>query len=205
MSRLSDDQMEFGMKILSMLIRAGVKPDNAWIMMNRIITEELNDRKKLQPMKLSTHLSLSEVTKSDRAIRFSIDNNPTEEHLANLKLLAEKIFEPIRIHFGKPIFVSSGYRSKALNAVTPGSSLNSQHSTGEALDLDQDSANTGITNKMVFDYIKDNLEFDQLIWEYGNNINPNWVHVSYESTGRQRKQILRCVKVNGLPKYSPYK
>ena len=205
MSRLSDDKIEFGMKILSMLIRAGVKPDDAQIMMNRIITEELNDRKITNHMKLSTHLSLSEVINSDSAKRLGIDNTPSAEHLANLKLIAEKVFEPIRLHFGKPILISSGYRSKALNAATPGASLTSQHSTGEALDLDQDSAGTGITNKMVFDYIKANLEFDQLIWEYGNDINPNWVHVSYESTGKQRKQILRCVRVNGLPKYAPYK
>jgi hypothetical protein len=156
-------------------------------------------------MKLSAHLSLSEVTNSGEAKRLGIDNTPSPEHLANLKLIAEKVFEPIRLHFGKPILISSGYRSKALNAATPGASLTSQHSTGEALDLDQDSAGTGITNKMVFDYIKNNLEFDQLIWEYGNDINPNWVHVSYESTGKQRKQILRCIRVNGLPKYAPYK
>lgn len=205
MTRLSDDQIEFGMKILSMLIRAGVKPEEAQIMMNRIITQEIDHRKKIDPMQISTHLSLKEVTNSDRAKRFGIDNTPTTEHLVNLRLIAEKIFEPIRLHFGKPILISSGYRSKELNDKTPGASLTSQHSTGEALDLDQDSANTGITNKMVFDYIKDNLEFDQLIWEYGNSKNPDWVHVSYESTGKQRKQILRCVRVNGLPKYAPYK
>lgn len=205
MTRLSDDQIEFGMKILSMLIRAGVKPEDAQIMMNQIITQEIDHRKKIDPMQISTHLSLKEVTNSDRAKRLGIDNTPTAEHLANLRLIAEKIFEPIRLHFGKPILISSGYRSKQLNESTPGSSLKSQHSTGEALDLDQDSSNTGITNKMVFDYIKDNLEFDQLIWEYGNSKNPDWVHVSYESTGKQRKQILRCVRVNGLPKYAPYK
>jgi zinc D-Ala-D-Ala carboxypeptidase len=155
--------------------------------------------------KISDHLSLAEVTNSDNAKRLGIDNTPTPEHLANLKLLAEKVFEPIRAHFGKPIKVSSGYRSAALNKVTPGSSKTSQHSSGEALDLDQDSMSTGITNKMIFDYIKANLEFDQLIWEYGTDTNPDWVHVSYESTGKQRKQILRCKRVNGKPSYSPYK
>lgn len=155
--------------------------------------------------KISQHLSLNEVTKSATAKRLGIDNTPTPEHLANLKLLAEKIFEPIRKHFGKPIFISSGYRSKALNEATPGSSATSQHCSGEALDLDQDSARTGVTNRQVFDFIKDNLEFDQLIWEYGTDNNPDWVHVSYESKGKQRKQVLRCRRVNGKPQYSHYK
>jgi hypothetical protein len=156
-------------------------------------------------MKLSEHLTLSEVTKSDTAKRLGIDNNPTPEHLANLKLLAENIFEPIRKHFGKPIFLSSGYRSKALNSAVPGSSSTSQHCSGEALDLDQDGKQTGVTNKMVFDYIKNNLNFDQLIWEFGTDSNPDWVHVSWESTGKQRKMILKATRVNGKPVYSPWK
>jgi zinc D-Ala-D-Ala carboxypeptidase len=156
-------------------------------------------------MKLSKHLTLEEVTRSNTAKRLDINNDPTPEHLANLKLLAEKVFEPIRLHFKKPIFVSSGYRSKALNDATPGASRTSQHSTGEALDLDQDSMNTKITNKMVFDFIKDNLEFDQLIWEFGTDANPDWVHVSYESTGKQRKQILKAVRANGRVSYLPWK
>ncbi len=156
-------------------------------------------------MKISEHLSLIEVSTSDTAKRLGIDNTPKGDHLENLKLLAEKVFEPIRAHFGKPIKLSSGYRSKALNESIPGSSKTSQHCTGEALDLDQDNAGTGVTNKQVFDYIKDNLEFDQLIWEYGTDANPDWVHVSYESTGKQRKQILRCKRVGGKPSYSPFK
>jgi hypothetical protein len=156
-------------------------------------------------MKLSEHLNLLEVTKSDTAKRLGIDNNPTPEHLANLKLLAENVFEPIRKHFGKPIFLSSGYRSKALNSAVPGSSSTSQHCSGEALDLDQDGKSTGVTNKMVFDYIKDNMNFDQLIWEFGTDKNPDWVHVSWESTGKQRKQILKATRVNGKPVYSPWK
>lgn len=154
---------------------------------------------------ISKHLSLNEVTRSSTAKRLGIDNTPTPEHLRNLKLLAEKIFEPIREHFGTPIGVSSGYRSLALNEATPGSSRTSQHCTGEALDLDQDSMGTGVTNRQVFDFIRNNLEFDQLIWEYGTKENPDWVHVSYESSGKQRKQVLRCTRVNGKPKYSPYK
>ena len=155
-------------------------------------------------MQLSEHLNLNEVTTSGTAKRLGIDNTPTPEHLANLKLVAEKIFEPIRKHFGKPIKVSSGYRSKALNAAVPGSSLTSQHCSGEALDLDQDGMTTGITNKMVFEYVKNNLNFDQLIWEFGTDSNPDWVHVSWESTGKQRKQILKATRVNGVAKYTAW-
>lgn len=156
-------------------------------------------------MKLSEHLSLNEVIISETAKRLGIDNNPTPEHLNNLKLVAENVFEPIRKHFGKPIKVSSGYRSKALNSATPGSSLTSQHCSGEALDLDQDGMTTGVTNKMVFDFVKDNLNFDQLIWEFGTDKNPDWVHVSWESTGKQRKMILKATRVNGKSVYSPWK
>jgi hypothetical protein len=156
-------------------------------------------------MQLSEHLSLAEVTYSETAKRLGISNEPTPEHLAAFKLLAEHIFEPIRKHFGKPIKVSSGYRSAALNAITPGSSATSQHCKGEALDLDQDGMPTGITNKMVFDYIKGNLNFDQLIWEYGTDANPDWVHVSYSASGTQRKQVLRCKRnAAGQPVYTNF-
>lgn len=148
-------------------------------------------------MKLSTHLDLSEVIRSDSAKRNGISNMPTKEHIANFMLLAEKIFEPIREHFGVPIRISSGYRSKELNEKIGGSST-SQHSSGEALDIDNDG--TTITNKQIFDYIKDNLEFDQLI----NEFNYSWVHVSYKSTGKQRKQILEAYKDGGASKYKPY-
>ena len=155
-------------------------------------------------MNLSENLTLAEVIKSSTAKRLGIDNTPTDQHLENLKLVAKHIFQPIREHFNKPINVSSGYRSKALNDATPGSSATSQHCSGEALDLDQDSMNTDVTNKMVFEFIKNNLNFDQLIWEFGTDQNPDWVHVSYESTGRQRKQILKAVRVNGKTTYKPW-
>jgi hypothetical protein len=154
-------------------------------------------------MKLSQHLSLSEVTRSESAKRNGISNMPTEQHIANFKLLAEKVFEPVRVHFGVPIHISSAYRSIELNRVVKGS-LTSQHCTGEAIDVDMDGSPSGVTNKMVFDYIKDNLEFDQLIWEFGTKDNPDWVHVSYESTGRQRKQVLKAVRANGKTTYQNY-
>jgi hypothetical protein len=154
-------------------------------------------------MKLSEHLNLSEVTRSETAKRRGISNEPTPEHLENFKKLAENIFEPIRKHFGKPIHLSSGYRSKALNAAI-GGSASSQHCKGEAIDIDMDGSSNGVTNKMVFDYIKANLNFDQLIWEFGTKDNPDWVHVSYETTGKQRKQVLRAVKAGGKTTYQVY-
>jgi hypothetical protein len=155
-------------------------------------------------MQLSKNLTLAEVTRSETAKRKGISNMPTPEHIENFKKLAENIFQPIREHFGVPIHISSGYRSKALNTAI-GGSLSSQHCQGEAIDIDMDGSSNGITNKMVFDFIKDNLVFDQMIWEFGTDKNPDWVHVSYESTGKQRKQILKAVKTNGKTSYVPYK
>ena len=146
---------------------------------------------------------MSEVTRSESAKRKGISNMPTEAHIANFKLLAEKVFQPIREHFRCPIHISSGYRSKELNAAI-GGSLTSQHCQGEAIDIDMDGTPNGVTNRMVFDFIKDNLEFDQLIYEFGDSNNPDWVHVSYESSGKQRKQILRATRVNGKTSYSIY-
>jgi len=154
-------------------------------------------------MKLSEHLDLSEVIRSESAKRKGISNMPTLEHIENFKLLAEKVFQPIREHFRCPIHISSGYRSKELNAAI-GGSLTSQHCSGEAIDIDMDGTPNGVTNKMVFDYIKDNLDFDQLIYEFGDSKNPDWVHVSYESSGKQRKQVLKAVRNNGKTSYLVY-
>jgi zinc D-Ala-D-Ala carboxypeptidase len=153
-------------------------------------------------MQLSKNLVLAEVIRSETAKRKGISNMPTPEHIENFKKLAENVFQPIRDHFGVPIHISSGYRSKALNKAI-GGSLTSQHCQGEAIDIDMDG--TSITNKQIFDFIKDNLVFDQMIWEFGTDKNPDWVHVSYESTGKQRKQILKAVKIKGKTSYLPYK
>jgi hypothetical protein len=153
-------------------------------------------------MQLSKNLALSEVTRSETAKRKGISNMPTPEHIENFKKLAEKVFQPIRDHFGVPIRISSGYRSKELNTAI-GGSLSSQHCQGEAIDIDMDG--TSITNAQIFHFIKDNLNFDQLIAEFPVNSNPAWVHVSYESTGKQRKQILVAKKVGGATKYIAYK
>lgn len=151
-------------------------------------------------MKISQHLDLSEVIRSESAKRNGISNMPTGEHIANFIILAEKIFEPVREHFGVPIHISSGYRSAALNKCVGGSAT-SQHCKGEAIDIDMDGTSNGVTNKMVYDYIKDNLKFDQLIWEFGNDTNPDWVHVSY-SEGKNRGQKLKAIKSNGKTSYT---
>ena len=157
---------------------------------------------KQNKMQLSKNLSLAEVMRSETAKRKGISNMPTPEHIENFKLLAENVFQPIREHFGVPIHISSGYRSKALNTAV-GGSLSSQHCSGEAIDIDMDG--TSVTNAQIFNYIKDNLNFDQMIWEFGTDSNPDWVHVSYESTGKQRKQILKAVKSAKGTSYLPYK
>jgi hypothetical protein len=162
-------------------------------------------------MQLSKNLALAEVTRSETAKRKGISNMPTPEHIENFKKLAENVFQPIRDHFGCPIHISSGYRSEALNKAIGGAGKmvngkyvpSSQHCTGEAIDIDMDG--TSITNKQVFDYIKEHLSFDQLIWEFGTDANPDWVHVSFESTGKQRKQVLKAVKKGSATTYVPFK
>lgn len=150
-------------------------------------------------MKLSENLELAEVLRSESAKRNGIANVPTKEHIENLKALAVNIFQPIRNHFKVPIRISSGYRSKELNKRIGGSQT-SQHSKGQAIDIDQDG--TSITNKQVFDFILNNLDFDQLIWEFGTNDNPDWVHVSYSNNNR--KQVLRAYKLHNKTVYVPY-
>ena len=162
-------------------------------------------------MQLSKNLELSEVTRSETAKRKGISNMPTPEHIENFKKLAENVFQPIRDHFGVPIRISSGYRSEALNKAIGGAGkvvngkyvASSQHCKGEAIDIDMDGSS--ITNKQVFDFIKENLNFDQLIWEFGTSINPDWVHVSFDSEGKQRKQVLKAVKQGAGTSYVPYK
>ena len=150
-------------------------------------------------MKISPHLNLAELTRSETAKRNGIDNTPTAEHLENFKLLADKVFEPIREHFKTPIFISSGYRSKELNELIKGSPT-SQHCKGQAIDIDMDGGNGEVTNRMIFDFIKNKLDFDQLIWEFGTDFNPDWVHVSYVK-GKNRKQKLKAIRSGGKTSY----
>ena len=150
-------------------------------------------------MKLSNNLSVTEVTKSNTAKRWGISNEPTIEHLENLKAIALNIFQPARNYFKKPIFVSSGYRSEALNEKI-GGSKKSQHSKGQALDLDAHIFG-GLTNQQLFKFISDHTDFDQLIWEFGTDEEPDWVHVSYTSDRINRGEKLKAYKANNVTKY----
>jgi hypothetical protein len=153
-------------------------------------------------MKLSEHLDLSEVTRSESAKRNGISNMPTPEHIQNFKLLAEHIFEPIRHYFNVPIRISSGYRSKELNAIILGSSKTSDHCFGRAIDIDNDG--TSISNNQIFYFIKDNLKFKQLIFEFPVNGKASWIHVSYEP-GNLKNEILIAKKLYGKTIYIKYK
>ena len=151
-------------------------------------------------MNLSKNLTLAEVTKSTTAKRLGINNTPDDWVTENLRQVAINIFQPLRETFGCPIYVSSGYRSAELNTAIGGSSR-SQHVEGRALDLDADVFG-GCTNSQIFNWIKENLEFDQLIWEFGDDDNPDWVHVSYVYDGINRKRCLKaCRDDNGKTYY----
>jgi hypothetical protein len=152
--------------------------------------------------KISNHITYIEAVYSDTAKRLGIDNTPNGGQLERMKTLAEKVFEPLREYFKVPIYISSFFRSEALN-IAIGGAKNSQHMFGEAMDID--AQNYGkVTNKELFLYIKDNLEFDQLIWEFGNNEEPDWIHVSYTYKYQLRKQVLKAIKINGTTSYIPY-
>ena len=137
-------------------------------------------------MKISKYISYNEATKSQTAIRHGIKNEPTAEQLQHMKIVGTTCFDPNREFYGKPLRVSSFFRSLELNRKV-GGAKNSQHLKGQAIDID---AGSKIENKKLFDFAKDNLEFDQLIFEYGDNSGPEWVHISYNH-GKNRKQVLR--------------
>lgn len=153
-------------------------------------------------MNLSKNLTLKECTKSLTASRLGLENQPGEKEVANLKAIAENVFQPIRDHFGVPIYVSSGYRSPKLNSAI-GGSRTSQHCQGRALDLDADIFGR-VTNAEIFHYIKDCLDFDQLIWEFGDDTNPAWVHVSYNSPTENRGRVMKATRQFKTAVYSPW-
>jgi len=153
-------------------------------------------------MKLSKNLTLKECTKSLTACRLGLKNEPGKKEIANLEKIAKHIFQPVRDHFGLPIFVSSGYRSPELNTAI-GGSVASQHVQGRALDIDADVFG-GVTNAEVFKYIKDNLDFDQLIWEMGSDLTPAWVHVSYVSDRENRNRVLKAVRQGSKTVYTKW-
>ena len=151
--------------------------------------------------KISKYVSYKEVTHSNQATALKIGNTPNAEQLGNLKLVCINIFDKVREHFGKAIGISSAFRSRELNTRINGSK-SSQHMEGKALDIDGDIFG-GINNKEIFDYIRNNCTFDQLIWEFGSENAPSWVHVSYNKDGN-RGQILRAVKSGGRTVYQPF-
>lgn len=130
---------------------------------------------------ISKHISYREATRSQEAQRYNKSNDPTEVQLTAMRELAERVFEPVREHFGVPIVVSSFFRSRQVNALIGGSE-NSQHCKGEAMDIDHETLNADI-----FHFIREKLEFDQLIWEFGNDVEPAWVHVSLKAKGSKLK------------------
>ena len=148
---------------------------------------------------ISKHISDKEGTYSITAIRRGIDNTPDEKQLQNMRLLANRVFEPLRVWVCKPIKVNSFFRSTDLNKAIGGSSK-SQHCHGQAIDIDDSYGH--VTNAEMYEYIKEHLDFDQLIWEFGDNDNPNWIHVSYVSGSENRNRCLRAYKYNGKTKYS---
>ena len=155
-------------------------------------------------MKISKYLTLAEATKSQTATRKGIDNSPNAGQLLAMKWIATEIFDPVREFVGGPLHASSFFRSEALNKAIGGSSTTSQHMKGEAIDIDCDTYGNG-TNRVVFDFIRNKLDFDQLIYEYPNVQGaPAWVHVSLKRSGRNRKQLLVKLKDKYIP-FSDYK
>ena len=147
---------------------------------------------------ISQHISEKEATKSITALRLGIDNTPNGATISNMQLLAEKVFEPLREWVGGPIKINSLYRSTALNKALGGSSR-SQHCQGRAIDIDDIYGHK--TNKEMFEYIKENIDFDQMIYEFGSETNPDWVHISYVSQDKNRNKILKAVRDDGKTKY----
>lgn len=147
-------------------------------------------------MNLSKHVTRSEFERSETAINRGINNSMNEWEIERAKLLCENCFEPIRAKVGAPIRINSGFRSAALNRAIKGSSTTSQHSLGEAMDLD-------LHDRDLFEWIIDNVEFDQLIFEGGTTDKADWFHISYRK-GRLRKQVLRMTKKGGKSTYTPY-
>lgn len=144
-------------------------------------------------MNLSAHVTLKEFQASGLATLRNLNNEMSESQIASAKLLCENVFEPLRLYLNTPIKISSGFRSVQLNKMIGGSAT-SQHTKGEAMDLQ--------INAKGFNFIKDKLEFDQLIWEFGNDEQPSWVHVSFSS--RNRKQVLKASKKNGKTIYTNF-
>ena len=148
--------------------------------------------------KISKHISWKEGTFSRTALRRGLDNTPDKKQLQCMKEVAEAVFEPLREWVGGPIKINSFFRGEPVNTAIGGSKT-SQHMKGQAIDIDDTFGHK--TNAEMYHYIKDNLDFDQLIWEFGDDKNPNWVHVSYVSHRPNRKRLTIAKKINGRTRY----
>ena len=147
---------------------------------------------------ISKHVSLREGVFSQTATRRDLDNTPNEEQLENMKLVAEKVFEPLREWVGGPIKINSFFRGLPLNTAI-GGAKSSQHMKGQAMDIDDTFGHA--TNAEMYNWVKENLDFDQMIWEFGTDENPNWVHISYVSPEKNRNRCLLAYKDKGRSKY----
>ena len=147
---------------------------------------------------ISEHISYKEGVHSNTALRLNLDNNPNAEQLQCMHDIGLYLFEPLREWVGGPIKINSFYRGEPVNTAI-GGSKKSQHMKGQALDLDDTFGHK--TNAEMFHYIKDNLDFDQMIWEFGDDDNPNWIHVSYVTYRSNRKKLTLAKKVEGKTKY----
>jgi len=148
---------------------------------------------------ISGHISYKEAVYSRTATRLNINNEPNDQQMDNMCLVAEEVFEPLRMWVGGPIKINSFFRSPELNTAIGGSSK-SQHCHGQAIDLDDTFGRA--TNAEMFEFIKKHLDFDQMIWEFGNDENPDWVHVSYVSEDKNRNRCLKAYKEKGKTKYA---
>ena len=149
-------------------------------------------------MKISNHITYAEAIHSNTSKRRGIDNTPSQTQVEAMKLLAEKVFEPLREWVGGPIKVNSFFRSEALNEAIGGSGT-SQHCKGQAIDIDDVYGRK--SNAEMYNWIKENLDFDQMIWEFGTDMQPNWVHVSYVSEEKNRNKCLKAYKEHSRTKY----
>jgi len=148
---------------------------------------------------ISKNISYKEGVYSRTATRLNIDNKPNDDQMQNMCLIAEEVFEPLRVWVGGPIKINSFFRSPELNKAI-GGSTKSQHCHGQAIDLDDTFGRA--TNAEMYEFIKKYLDFDQMIWEFGNDDNPSWVHVSYVSEDKNRNRCLKAYKENGKTKYA---
>ena len=150
-------------------------------------------------MNISEHISYKEGMYSRTATRLNIDNKPNDDQMQNMCLIAEEVFEPLRVWVGGPIKINSFFRSPELNKVI-GGSTKSQHCHGQAIDLDDTFGRA--TNAEMYEFIRKYLDFDQMIWEFGDDDNPSWVHVSYVSEDKNRNRCLKAYKEHGKTKYA---